>query len=52
MTSHVIRRTAVLSRRNRTLLTVSKTLALALFGVACMALPLGIALAGNIAGIR
>lgn len=46
MNSHVIR------RRNRTLLTVSKTLALALFGIACMAIPLGIALAGNVAGIR
>lgn len=46
MTSHVIR------RRNRTLLTVSKTLALTAVGIACMAIPLGIALAGNVAGIR
>ncbi len=46
MNSHVIR------RRNRTLLTVSKTLALALCGIACMAIPLGVALAGNVAGIR
>jgi hypothetical protein len=39
-------------QRRRVLLTVSKTIALTVFGVACMAIPFGIALAGNIAGIR
>lgn len=42
----------MIRRRNRTLLTVIKTLALALFGIACMAIPFGVALAGNVAGIR
>lgn len=43
-----------MTRRQRlqVLLTVSKTIALTVFGVACMAIPFGIALAGNIAGIR
>ena len=39
-------------QRRHVLLTVSKTIALTVFGVACMAIPFGIALAGNIAGIR
>lgn len=38
--------------RRRVLLTVIKTVSLTLFGCACMALPLGVALAGNLAGIR
>ncbi len=40
------------TRRNRrTLITVIKTLALAFFGVACMAFPFAIAVVGNLAGI-
>ena len=38
----------------RVLLTVSKVkrVALTAFAIACMALPLGIALAGNLGGVR
>lgn len=46
MTSHVVYR-----RRNRVLLTVIKTLARLLFGAALIAVPFGLALAGNLAGI-
>lgn len=48
MTSLVIRR----RRSNRRLLTVSKTAAAWLFGAACIALPLAVAVVGNIAGIE
>lgn len=37
--------------RRHVLLTVSKTIALTIFGVACMALPLGVALAGKARGL-
>ena len=46
MRSHVIYR-----RRNRTLLTVIKTVALVLFGCALISTPLAIAAVGNLAGI-
>lgn len=47
MTSRVIYR----RRSNRRFLTVSKAAAW-LFGAACIALPFGVALAGNLAGIK
>jgi hypothetical protein len=49
MYSHVVRRR--ISRR-RVLLTVSKTLALTLFGAALIAIPWAIATVGSLAGIR
>ena len=45
-TSHVVFR-----RRNRALLTVSKTVFYTLLGAGLMALPLGIALAGKAMGL-
>lgn len=48
MTSLVIHRV----RRQPSLLTVSKTAALYLIGVASIAIPLGVAVFGNLGGIR
>lgn len=48
MTSYIIRR----RRRDRRLLTVSKTLLLALFGAACIAVPFAVAVVGKLGGLQ